>query len=102
MAGRWCLGAVPTSQKNHEDELGYENCSETISSLIPIPFLSAMTLRLTQLQELSLSGTQVTDVGLEHLTGLTQLQWLDLFDTQVSDDGVRKLQQALSNCWVYR
>ncbi len=53
---------------------------------------------LTQLQVLDLSGTQVTDAGLEHLKGLTQLQVLNLGGTKVTDAGLKDLQNAMP--WV--
>jgi Leucine-rich repeat (LRR) protein len=40
---------------------------------------------LTQLRELSLNGTQVTDAGLEHLKGLSELETLSLDDKRVTD-----------------
>ena len=48
----------------------------------------------------NLSGTQITDAGLAHLTGLTALKELRLVRTQVIDVGVAKLQKALPNCVV--
>ena len=53
---------------------------------------------LTNLQELDLAGTQVTDAGLVHLKGLTNLQELDLSYTQVTEGGVQEQRQALPNC----
>lgn len=58
--------------------------------------------RLTSLEWLSLRGTRVTDVGLEHLKGLTFLQEVGLRDTHVTDAGVNELRKALPNCIVYR
>ena len=46
----------------------------------------------TQLQYLSLNST-VTDGGLEHLRGLSQLQELSLHNTQVTDAGVNELKE---------
>ena len=43
---------------------------------------------LTQLEELCLNSTKVTDAGLEHLKGLTRLQVLQLDDTPVTDAGL--------------
>ena len=43
-------------------------------------------------------GTEVTDAGLVHLRRLTQLQELNLDDTKVTDQGATELQQALPNC----
>jgi len=47
---------------------------------------------LTTLQELFLSGTQVTDVGLEHIKGLTTLGFVDLGKTRVTDAGLEHLK----------
>jgi hypothetical protein len=55
---------------------------------------------LSQLQTLWLDGTQVTDAGLAQLKGLSKLQWLGLNDTKVTDEGVKKLQQALPKCKI--
>ena len=56
--------------------------------------------RLTNLSILDLSGTQVTDAGLEHLKGLTNLWQLYLSGTQVTTKGVESLRQALPNCTI--
>ena len=45
-------------------------------------------------------STNITDAGLEHLKGLTNLEELDLRWTKVTDAGVAKLQQALPNCEI--
>ena len=47
---------------------------------------------LTQLRFLSLDSTPVTDAGLEHLRGLTQLQGLYLSSTRVTDAGLAHLR----------
>jgi len=47
-----------------------------------------------------LSGTQVTDAGLAHLTELAALEELFLSYSQVTDVGVAELQQALPNCSI--
>ena len=48
------------------------------------------------------ASTQITDAGLGHLTGLTNLQELRLSGTQVTDAGVAELKQALPKCKIYR
>jgi Leucine-rich repeat (LRR) protein len=50
---------------------------------------------LTNLTRLDLSGTQVSDQGLEHLTGLKNLQFLFLEGTRVTPKGITDLQKAL-------
>jgi hypothetical protein len=44
--------------------------------------------------------TEVGDAGLEHLKSLTQLRFLVLSGTKVSDTGVQRLQQALPQCEI--
>jgi Ran GTPase-activating protein (RanGAP) involved in mRNA processing and transport len=51
---------------------------------------------------LDLSGTGITNAGLEYLTGLRELQVIDLAATKVTDRGVSTLQQALPNCEIER
>jgi hypothetical protein len=51
--------------------------------------------QLSDLQFLSLDGTQVTDAGLAHLKGLNGLKWLKLTKTSVTDAGVAKLRESL-------
>ena len=47
---------------------------------------------LTRLETLEVSCSQITDAGLEHLKGLAELEWLCLADTQVTDVGLRHLK----------
>jgi hypothetical protein len=56
--------------------------------------------RLGQLQLLYIGHTQVTDAGLEHLKGLSQLKQLSLGGTKVTKSGIKKLQQALPHCVI--
>ena len=53
---------------------------------------------MTNLSELSLSRTQVSDAGLKHLGGLTNLRSLYLNNTQVTEKGVKELQKSIPNC----
>ena len=46
---------------------------------------------------MNLSGTKVTDAGLEHLKGLTQLQELDLTDTKVTGEGLEHLKELTNS-----
>jgi hypothetical protein len=50
---------------------------------------------VTNLSELDLSDTQVSDAGLAHLKGLTSLSGIDLRSTWVSDAGAKELKRAL-------
>ena len=49
--------------------------------------------KLSQLEELSVSGPSVTDDGLAHIEGLTQLRELARRGTAVSDRGLRHLRR---------
>jgi hypothetical protein len=44
----------------------------------------------------------ITDADLEQLNGLTQLKEVQLDGTSLTDEGVAKLQQALPNCKIIR
>jgi hypothetical protein len=50
---------------------------------------------LTELQQLTLAHTQVTDSGLAHLKGMDRLRLLTLTHTRVTDADVAELQIAL-------
>jgi hypothetical protein len=64
--------------------------------------LAESVKRLTNLKELSLRNTQVTDAGLVHLKRLTNLKFLWLHRTQISDTGILELRKALPNCKIGR
>ena len=55
---------------------------------------------LKNLHTLSLSGTRVTDVGLNHLKGLTGLKKLVLSFSRVSEKGVAELRATLPDCEI--
>jgi hypothetical protein len=57
---------------------------------------------LTRLEELDLSYTKVTDAGFDNFRELTRLKELWLHDTQVTDAGVAELQKALPNVKILR
>jgi hypothetical protein len=57
---------------------------------------------MTALKTLDLNFTRVTDAGLAHLKGLTNLGEVGLEGTQVTDAGVRDLQQALPSLKIHR
>jgi len=42
----------------------------------------------------------VTDEGLQHLTGLRTLEWLELSGTQLTEQGIEELRKALPNCRI--
>ena len=52
---------------------------------------------LANLKVLKLTGGNLSDAGLQFLTGLTKLALLDLRDTHVTEAGVGDLQRALPN-----
>src|SRR5262249_15766559 len=54
--------------------------------------------KLTQLQNLLLSDSQVTDAGLAALQTASALQVLDLRSTKVTQGGVDKLRRSIPNC----
>jgi hypothetical protein len=59
---------------------------------------------MRNLKSLSLTGTKITDAGLEHLKGLTQLRelWLggEYRSENVTAEGIKRLQRALPNCKI--
>jgi len=55
---------------------------------------------LTKLEELHIPGTQITDAGLVHLKGLTNLKGLDLGGTQVTDAGLVHLKGLTNLKWL--
>ncbi len=57
---------------------------------------------LTDLQSLILFHTPISDAGLVHLRKLTRLRTLSIEDTKVTDAGVRELQKALPKLTISR
>ncbi len=55
---------------------------------------------LTNLKELNLFETEITDEGLVHLKGLTKLETLNLGYTKITDAGVKSLQKSLPGCKI--
>ena len=55
---------------------------------------------LTNLTELDLVGTQVTDAGLVLLKGFTNLKNLGLSNTKITRGEIAELQKALPNCRI--
>ena len=58
-------------------------------------------LGLKELRRLNVAHTRVTDRGLELLKGLSKLTFVDLRGTSVTAAGVAKLQRDLPNVQVY-
>ena len=57
---------------------------------------------LSSLDYFYLSGTKISDAGLEHLKGLKNLKVLRLDRTKVTDAGVAELKKALPGCRIDR
>jgi hypothetical protein len=57
---------------------------------------------LRNLKTLILSDTKITNAGLEHLKGLTNLGKLLVDYTEVTHEGVATLQKALPKCQIVR
>ncbi|EAQ80731.1 hypothetical protein [Blastopirellula marina] len=53
-----------------------------------------------KLEELDLSGTSVTDVGVERLVAYKGLKLLTLTGSQVSADGVKLLRKRMIGCRI--
>jgi hypothetical protein len=56
--------------------------------------------RLTDLEEIYLSGSGTYNIWLPHLSGLKKLRFLDLSNTNVSDDGAAWLKRHMPNVRV--
>jgi len=116
-APEWLVDLIGVDYFGHVTEVSYHKrglaliiarverlLAETESASIPRlrgPFTLTITdgiammvplKSLTELSDLDLSSTDVTDAGLAHLKGLTKLTALDLRDTQVSSAGLKHLE----------
>lgn len=57
--------------------------------------------RMTDLKDLRLCDSQITDAGLRHLKGLANLKYLDVtYSTEVTEEGIEELRKALPNCTI--
>ena len=56
--------------------------------------------RLTKLRRLSLAHSDVSDLCPQYFRKMTHLRVLDLRATKVSQACLKKIQAALSNCWI--
>jgi hypothetical protein len=57
---------------------------------------------LPHLQEIDLSGSEVTDRGLAHLVNFKMLRRVDVRDTKVTADGIAELKKHLPECEIIR
>jgi len=86
---------------------GSTNLKKLILMGVPDNPADRRTLISEHLSHLSFQGpldfgrTQITDAGLAHLKGLTNLQELKLIYTPVTDEGIADLRRALPNCNLY-
>ena len=55
---------------------------------------------MSELHDLTLGGSQITDAGLMHLKGLRNLKHLTLVHTSVTAAGVQELKKALPDVKV--
>ena len=55
---------------------------------------------MPNLTSLNIWNARVSDAGLEHVKALTNLQQLGLFQTDVTDGGVKKFKEALPDCEI--
>lgn len=67
---------------------------------LPVPVM-ALIGKLTELQELGLAHTTVTDEGLAQLKDLQNLRSLGLSSTPVTDRGLDHLEKLSSLQWVW-
>jgi hypothetical protein len=76
-------------RQNEQGEVEHVTLSGTEVTDAGLAHLSG----LPALETLDLSGTQVADAGLAHLTGLPSLQSLNLYGTEVAAAGLVHLQK---------
>ena len=72
---------------------------------MPANFLHAGLIHLSRcsnLVQLTLIRTKVTDACLAPLSGFAQLRFLELGGTQVTEEGAQKLEAALPRCRINR
>ncbi len=58
-------------------------------------------VKFTNLEQLNLSMTKVTDKGRVHLKALKQLKQLYLIGTRVTGKGVKDVKKVLPGCQVF-
>lgn len=56
--------------------------------------------KLKNLSKLSLQVNDITDTGLKEVAKLTQLERVQLYETNVTEEGVADLQKALPDCKI--
>ena len=57
---------------------------------------------MPRIEEVDLSGIEVSDAGLVHLARLKSLNTVLLKNTKVTDEGIARLQQELPDCRIVR
>jgi hypothetical protein len=77
--------SVHLKELPHVEKLNYSNTNMNDDAL-------ANLAGLTELKELGLWGTRVTDKGMVHLAGLSKLESLNLNETSVTDAGLENLK----------
>ena len=56
--------------------------------------------KVKNLSKLSLQVNDITDTGLKEVAKLTQLERVQLYETNVTEEGVADLQKALPDCKI--
>ena len=57
--------------------------------------------KIGSLTTIFLSGTQISDTGLEHLQEMPLLEHLELRDTRVTENGINRLRQKMPKCAIF-
>jgi len=57
--------------------------------------------KLSRLQHINVSGTEVDDEAVEHLSTLRYLRQLDLMDTRISKNNIQQLRESLPGCRLH-
>jgi hypothetical protein len=58
-------------------------------------------MRLTNLQQLGLCGTRISEASVPRLMEFKKLKWLDLRRTSLTPQAIARLKQALPACKVF-
>lgn len=57
---------------------------------------------MTNLRNLDLSDTGITNEGLVHIAQIKSLRFLDLTETKVTEDAIERLRAELPDCQIWR